>query len=119
MNHPSIISSTLSEGNFYFFNKILLKYLKDTTATLLISIFISKRDFLFKSKQIEKLSDEFFLLQGDLVEETFLPIDHIKNAIKFLIQKEFLIFCGKKGLPCKNYYKVNDEKIFKVLLNEQ
>lgn len=57
---------------------------------------------------------EFFCEQSKLINDTCLSEYRLRNALKTL-QKEKLVSVIKKGLPAKNYYILNEEKLLEIL----
>lgn len=60
--------------------------------------------------------DEIFQSQPDMAKELGISEYAIKTRIPELI-KLGLLNVVKKGVPCKNYYSTNDDKIFEIILN--
>ena len=58
--------------------------------------------------------DEFFCEQSKLMNDTCLTEYRIRNALKNL-QKADLVSVVKKGLPAKNYYVLNENKLLELL----
>ena len=58
--------------------------------------------------------DEFFCEQSKLMNDTCLTEYRIRNALKNL-QKANLVSVTKKGLPAKNYYILNEDKLLEML----
>ena len=58
--------------------------------------------------------DEFFCEQSKLINDTCLTEYRIRNALKNL-QKENLVSVVKKGLPAKNWYILNENKLLELL----
>lgn len=58
--------------------------------------------------------DEFFCEQSKLINDTCLTEYRIRNALKNL-QKEGLVSVVKKGLPAKNWYTLNEDRLLELL----
>ncbi len=58
--------------------------------------------------------EEFFFTQDKLSNDTCLSEYQINKALKKL-QEFGIVSIRKKGIPCKNYYTVNEKQILKML----
>jgi DNA-binding PadR family transcriptional regulator len=58
--------------------------------------------------------EEFYCEQERIMEDTCLSEYRLQNALRNL-KKEGLVSVVKKGMPAKNYYKLNEEKLMEVL----
>lgn len=58
--------------------------------------------------------NEFFCEQSRLVNDTCLTEYRIRNALKKL-QSENLVSVSKKGIPAKNYYVLNENRLLEIL----
>lgn len=58
--------------------------------------------------------DNFFYDQSKLVDDTCLTKYRLINALKVLKEKNILSVV-KKGIPCKNYYSVNEDVLSELL----
>ncbi len=62
--------------------------------------------------------DEFYFSQDKISNDTTLSEYQICNALKHLKEAE-IISITKKGLPCRNYYSINEDKIAELLENDE
>ena len=95
----------LAQDNFITYNKSIAKEFGVNAAILLGALC---------SYQIYFQNEEFYKEQGKISEDTCLSEYEIQQALKILKQNE-LVIVTKKGLPAKNYYKINDNKLFELL----
>jgi hypothetical protein len=58
--------------------------------------------------------DEFFCEQGKLMDDTCLTEYRVRNALKNLQSAE-LVEIEKKGLPARNWYVLNEEKLLEIM----
>lgn len=58
--------------------------------------------------------DEFYFSQEKISNDTTLSEYQICNALKHL-REAGVINITKKGLPCRNYYSINEEKVIELL----
>jgi DNA-binding PadR family transcriptional regulator len=58
--------------------------------------------------------EEFYCEQERIMEDTCLSEYRLQNALRNL-KNEGLVNVVKKGMPAKNYYKLNEEKLMEVL----
>lgn len=95
----------IASDNYITLNKTLLKKL-GIEATILFGALCSFQRYFN--------GEEFYKEQDKLMEETCLTEYLLRNATKIL--KDLgLISVIKKGLPAKNYYKVNADKLLELL----
>jgi hypothetical protein len=95
----------IASDNYITLNKTLLKKL-GIEATILFGALCSFQRYFN--------GEEFYKEQDKLMEETCLTEYLLRNATKIL--KDLgLISVIKKGLPAKNYYKVNADKLLGML----
>ena len=95
------IIKLLAQGNFIMFNKPLARKIGIDEAILIGSLC---------SIQSLNENQEFYCEQSKLIDDTCLTEYRLRNATKTLKDKN-IISITKKGLPAKNYYKVNEEVI--------
>lgn len=95
----------IASDNYITLNKTLLKKL-GVEATILFGALCSYQRYFN--------GEEFYKEQDKLIEDTCLTEYLLRNATKIL--KDLgLISVIKKGLPAKNYYKVNADKLLELL----
>jgi hypothetical protein len=87
-------------------NKVLVREL-GLRNTLVLQHFIDLSENLFGG-------EEFYQQRERIMDELCLSEWDVKMALKELKDKE-VIFVERKGMPQKNYYKVNTEKVFSIL----
>jgi ribosomal protein L9 len=90
-------------------NKVLVKEL-GLRNTLLLQHFIDLSENFFNG-------DEFYQQRERIMYELHLSEWDVKMALKEL-KDSGVIFVKRKGMPQKNYYKVNTEKVFSILKEE-
>ena len=57
--------------------------------------------------------NEFFFERDKIINDTALSDSQIRNATKTLVEYE-LVTVVKKGIPCKYYYTLNEQKILEL-----
>lgn len=112
-----IISNTLGDP-FFKVPKQYQKHFRDCNTVVILEYIISKRKYFVAKGEI-KFDEPFFLTQTTISEDTYLSLDIVSLCIKKFIKEGILTFCGKKGLPARNFYQVNDEKLIEILTDEE
>lgn len=100
-----LLNKTLGKNAYWALNKQLVKSI-GLEATLILQHIIDLQS-VFKK-------DEIFQSQPDMAKELGITEYAIKNRIVEL-SKAGLINVIKKGVPAKNYYSINEDKIIEIL----
>lgn len=103
-----LLSKTLGKNAYWTLNKQLVKSI-GLEATLILQHIIDLQS-VFKK-------DEIFQAQPNMAKELGITEYAIKNRIVEL-SKIGLINVIKKGVPAKNYYSTNDDKIMEILVKQ-
>lgn len=114
-----LVSSLLGDSDWLKLSKKICRVLGNANAAVILSQFIDKRVYFLREGKIKKASDPIFLLQSKISEELGFSTEVVRNAIFILVEKQFLIFLGRNGVPPKNYYQINDSIILKELLKDE
>ena len=101
-----LLNKTLGKNAYWTLNKQLVKSI-GLEATLILQHIIDLQS-VFKK-------DEIFQAQPDMAKELGITEYAIKNRIVELSKLE-LISVIKKGVPAKNYYSVNEDKIIEIIV---
>lgn len=112
-NSSNLSSNLLSRSQFLMINLKLLTYIESSTATILLTYFISQREY-FVNKNFIKDTDPFFLTQEKTSADLGLTIPKIQSATKVL-QSHSLVAVKKRGLPARNFFTIDDQKIIELL----
>jgi hypothetical protein len=96
----------LTSSSYWTLNKDLCRNI-GIQNTLLLQHFIDLQYKLFGGK-------EFYQQQDRIQEELGLKEWSVKQSINFLL-KENLISVEKKGIPAKNWYLINEEKLLSII----
>lgn len=108
----SILMSILSNDGYIILNKYVMKALGLHEAILLGELC---SEYIYWYKE-EKLQDGFFYATRENIEkETTLSPFQQRQALKKLTEMG-LVEILEKDMPKKTYYKVNEEKVYKFLL---
>ena len=111
-----ILASLLSSGNYIITNKILIKAV-GTDAAILLGELCS--EYNYWENKGELVDGEWFYSTRENIEDNTGLSEHKQRmAIKKLIDLK-LIEVRKKGIPCKNYYKLNEQEILECYSNTQ
>lgn len=102
-----LLSKTLGKHAYWTLNKQLVKTI-GLEASLILQHIIDLQNVFEK--------DEIFQSQPDMAKELGISEYAVKNRIPELVELG-LISVIKKGVPCKNYYSTNDDKILEILVN--
>lgn len=101
-----LLNKTLGKNAYWTINKQLVKSI-GLEATLILQHIIDLQSVFGK--------DEIFQAQPEMAKELGITEYAIKNRIVEL-SKIGLIKVIKKGVPAKNYYSTNDDKIMEILV---
>jgi hypothetical protein len=112
----NLLKEFLDAGNFITVNKTLIKKL-GLMESVLIGYFINQHNY-FDSKNMLNKDDEFFCKNEDIVEYTGLTEHFLRTAKQSLLEHK-LIQIKKRGVPGKNFYKINYENIEKLFENNK
>ncbi len=108
----SILMSILSNDGYIILNKYVMKALGLHEAILLGELC---SEFIYWHKE-NKLQDGFFFSTRENIEkETTLSPHQQRQAIKTLVNKG-LVEIVEKDMPKKTYYRIDEEKVYKFLL---
>lgn len=103
-----LLSKTLGKHAYWTLNKQLVKTI-GLEATLILQHIIDLQAVFNK--------DEIFQSQTEMAIELGISEYAVKNRIPDLVKLE-LVNVIRKGVPCKNYYSTNDDKILNILVNQ-
>ena len=106
----SILMSILSNDGYIILNKYVMKALGLHEAILLGELC---SEYIYWYKE-EKLQDGFFYSTRENIETTLSPFQQ-RQALKKLTEIG-LVEILERDMPKKTYYKVNEEKVYKFLL---
>ena len=108
----SILMSILSSDGYIILNKYIMKALGLHEAILLGELC---SEYIYWNKE-GKLQDGFFYSTRENIEkETTLSPHQQRQAIKTLISRGFVEIV-EKDMPKKTYYRIDEEKVYKFLL---
>ena len=102
-----LLNRTIGKTSYWSLNKQMVKSI-GLESTLILQHIIDLQE-VFKK-------DEIFQSQPDMSTELGISEYAVKNKIAEL-SKSGYINVVKKGVPCKNYYTTNDDKIINILVN--
>lgn len=94
----------ISRKNFITFNKEIAKIIGLHEALLLGEL----------CSICDLYGEEFFFTQDKISNDTCLSEYQIQKALKTLQEKN-IVSVKKRGIPCKNYYKINEYAILELL----
>lgn len=103
-----LLSKTLGKHAYWTLNKELVKTI-GLEATLILQHIIDLQAAFNK--------DEIFQSQSEMADELGISEYAVKNRVPELV-KLGLVNVIRKGVPCKNYYSTNDDKILNILVNQ-
>lgn len=111
------ILNLLASNNYFIYNKDIAKNTSIETAVIL-GLLCSKYNYYQLSNQLllEDNKQWFYCTRETIFDETGIKEGLQRNAEKPL--KEFgILELKKKGIPSKNYYCINEEKLLETLEN--
>ena len=103
-----LLSKSIGKNSYWSLNKQLVRTLGLESALILQHIIDLQE--VFKKNEI-------FQSQPNMAQELGITEYSVKNKI-IELSKGGYINIVKKGVPCKNYYSTNDEKIIEILVTE-
>jgi DNA-binding transcriptional ArsR family regulator len=110
-------TKTLTYGGWVVTNKVLVKTIGCYSAVLLGEL-SSVRNIAFavlcdKRPDLTLHSTEFFVQQHRIAESVGLSVCTVQRILTKLLNLK-LISVRRKGCPAKNYYKINDKRVFEL-----
>ena len=102
----------LSSTAFLVLNKQLAKQI-GLKAAILLADLISKEEYFIAKGMTDGW---FFNTESNIEEDTTLNSYHQRKCIKTL-KKEGLIEVKRKGIPAKQYFKINEQQVLQILNN--
>lgn len=104
------IISLLSTDGYIMCNKTLIRLYGSDCAILIGELCAEYNNYKITGELID---DSFYSTQENIENNTGINAYYQRKAFKVL-QDEGIISVVKKGLPAKNYYKINTEKLYQI-----
>jgi len=111
---PLFVELSRPDG-YWVISKLFLRYFKDLEKTLFLSELVSKYH-LFKTKGTLIDGEWFYLTYDKIKESTYITIHKQRQIVKDFTNLG-IIDTSMKGLPAKQYYRINT-KILTILMSE-
>lgn len=111
----NIFKQLLDIGNYLTLNKTLIQKI-GLNETAVLSYLINQYNYFYDKKMLNE-SDEFYCLNEDIIKYLNISNRQLNYTKNFLIKNE-IISVVKKGLPCKSFYKINDEKVSQIIFSQ-
>lgn len=111
-----ILASLLSSSSFIITNKILIKAV-GTDAAILLGELCSEYNYWENRSELSD-GEWFYSTRENIEENTGLTEHKQRMALNKLIELK-LVETKKKGIPCKIYYKLNENEIIECYSNIQ
>jgi len=102
----------LSSSAFLIVNKNLARQF-GLKATIYLADLVSKRQYFINNGSTDEW---FFNTENNIEADTTLNSYHQRKCIKIL-KKNNLIEVKRKGIPAKQYFKINEEQVLQILNN--
>ena len=96
----------ISKENFITYSKVVARKL-GVNAAVLLGQFCSYQNLA---------EGEFYREQSLIAEDTCLSIYEIRKAVDVLVENELLVV-ERKGVPAKNFYKIDENKLSDFLIS--
>ena len=96
----------ISKENFITYSKVVARKL-GVNAAVLLGQFCSYQNLA---------EGEFYREQSLIAEDTCLSIYEIRKAVEVLVENELLVV-ERKGVPAKNFYKIDENKLSDFLIS--
>ena len=103
MNMNNLIINVLSQGDFIVLNKALVFHFDELETPCVLGYMIDKWE--------DNKREDFYYKVSDLMEDCKLSERKVQSCIKKLIQDGILVKKAFKGLPAKQYYNIDINKI--------
>lgn len=116
MEYKYLLRNTLSQEAFWSVNK-KIALLFGIESALILSDLISKEKYFEDRNQLQP-DGSFFNDQESIEKDTTLSPHKQRKALKLLSEYN-LIEIEKKGIPAKNYYKLNHSIITEILVTKE
>ena len=110
----SILMSILSNDSYIILNKNIMKKIGLYESILLGELC---SEYVYWHKENKLQDGYFYSTRENIEEETTLSSHQQRKALKALISLEFIEII-EKDMPKKVYYKINEERIYKFLIEE-
>ena len=107
------MKNLLSSSAFLVVNKTLAKNI-GLKETILLADLISKEEYFINNGMTDGW---FFNTEANIQKDTTLTPYQQRNALKSLKKYE-IIETMRKGIPAKQYFKINEEQVIKFLNNK-
>ena len=107
------MKNLLSSSAFLVVNKTLAKNI-GLKETILLADLISKEEYFINNGMTDGW---FFNTEANIQKDTTLTPYQQRNALKSLKKNE-IIETMRKGIPAKQYFKINEEQVIKFLNNK-
>ena len=95
----------IARENFITYSKVVARKL-GVNAAVLLGQFCSYQNLA---------EGEFYREQSLIAEDTCLSIYEIRKAVDVLVENELLVV-ERKGVPAKNFYKIDEDKLSELLI---
>lgn len=120
MNHENYVIGTLSNDSFVMVNKKLSKRIGFTEAGLLAELIFTHKTVKQNNDFFEegKHGQWFYLTQAKVEEQIGIKRREHENAVKNLV-KNLVISKKLLGIPAKNHYLINWQKIVELFEEEE
>lgn len=107
-----ILSSLLSSSKYIIVNKDLIKVLGLHEAVILGEL-CSEYSYWESTNQLEE--NEYFYSTRENIEKNTGINAHYQRAAMKNLEERGILTSRKKGIPCKKYYKINENKLIEYL----
>lgn len=107
-----VLSSLLASSKYIIVNKDLIHVLGLNEAIILGEL-CSEYNYWESINQLEE-QEYFYSTRNNIQKNTGINSHYQRIALKNLEDKE-IISSKRMGIPCRNYYKINEEKIIEYL----
>jgi len=109
---PLFVELSRSDG-YWVVSKLFVHYFQDVEKAIFLSELISKYHY-FKTKGTLTEGEWFYLIYEDITKSTYITLYKLRQIIKNFIDNG-LIDVEMKGLPAKQYYRINTRLIYNLL----
>jgi hypothetical protein len=110
----SIYSHLLASQNYVFLHEAFLFYCGDSAAILLSFLLKKEAEIIYNDKEFRP-GDWFYFLGSEIESRLCFGEKKVTTSIKTLKDQE-IVEVERKGIPYKNYYRLNYDKIKEIFL---
>lgn len=111
-----ILASLLASSKYIIVNKDLIQVLGLNEAIILGEL-CSEYSYWANNNKLE--DNEYFYSTRENIQKNTGITPHFQRAAMKKLEEKGIIYTRKKGIPCKTYYKIDEDKVIEYLKKAQ